>query len=160
LEASGVIPDGGGPIEAGVAHGWNWGSGVKNALYLIIYGPVAGFIEELPPIGSAELAALGMIGDGTWTIGSTATPNVVAKIRACALQWRACGVLLERIIVSFDPDAFDPLAPALTAGYPDDGDWAAGFKYELDGDGDLVMVPVRKTQAVYWIGKEAEEMPV
>jgi len=154
LAADGVIPDGGGAIDMGVAHQWVWGDDDPFEFFPIIYGPHPLFGVPLD-LGDPLL----ILGDPTLTLGSTATPATVALIRAQVNQWRPAGVLPPVIIVTFDPASFDPLAPALTPGYPDDGDWAAGFKDELDGDGHLVSVPVRFPPACYWLGKVPDEIP-
>jgi hypothetical protein len=154
LAADGVIPNGGGALDANGAHQWIWGDVDPFQFFPIVYGPHELFDEPLTIDDPSWI-----IGSPGLTLGSTATPATVELVRSLVNQWRPAGVLPPVIIVAFDPASFDPLAPALTAGYPDDGDWSAGYKFEVDGDGDVVSTPTRLDTACYWIGKAPEEIP-
>lgn len=155
LAADGVIPDGGGSINTAVAHGWNWGSGDPFEFFPIIYP--GDKIEPALLLGDPEL----ILGTPGQTLGSTASLALVELVRAQVNQFRPSGMLPPVIIIAFDETLFDPAAPFGSPDFPDDGDWALGYDDVVDGDGDLIMVPVRpdNSRACFWVGKEPEELP-
>jgi hypothetical protein len=80
-------------------------------------------------------------GEGTQTLGSTATPEHVAKMRHLIADWKGAGRRCVNIIIAFDPASFDPSAPE------PDGLWERQSK-NVNG----VMVPSRLSTARYWNG--------
>ena len=83
---------------------------------------------------------------GAWpgagkTIGTSATPEQVAAIRAIVREWQPDGTRCEWIIVAFDPLSFDPATPE------PDGTWVHFGKYSA-GE----MIPARRITARYWKG--------
>jgi hypothetical protein len=152
LPATGIVPAGGGALESGIAHPWNFG-GDAAEIYPIIYGPVPRIGVGLT-LGDVAL----ILGDTSQTVGTTATPATVEAVRAEVNQSRPAGMLPRRIIIAFDAASFDPLGAPGDPGYPDDGDWLLGTKIEIDDEGGYARVPVRLDTARYWIGKEPDEI--
>lgn len=79
--------------------------------------------------------------DPEHTLGSTATAEHVATVRAIVADWKPAGTRCQKIILAFDAASFDPLAPE------PDGLWGRGSKV-VSG----VRVPSRLQTARYWDG--------
>ncbi len=75
------------------------------------------------------------------TLGSTATQQQVATLRAIVTDWMGTGKRCVNIILAFDPSSFDPAAPE------PDGTWGKSYKYDAG-----VAVPSRLTTARYLRG--------
>lgn len=75
------------------------------------------------------------------TIGTTATPDQVATVRAIIRDWKPAGTRCEWVIVAFDDLSFDPSAPE------PDGAWKHWGK---DNAGNYE--PARLNTARYWRG--------
>ena len=114
--------------------------------WLIIYPPSSLWVPG-PTIGDPSLWG-GAVGTTGYTIGSTATPEQVASIRAILAENRCGGDRFEKIIIAFDPNSFDPTG-APGAPLPD-GTWAECVK--LSGGN---YVPSRISTAIYWRGPDA-----
>jgi hypothetical protein len=102
---------------------WDWsGEPVKHSrCWLIIYVPPE-LWEPGPVIGDPALWG-GAIGTPGYTIGSTATPDQLADLRAIIFEFMSAGSKYEAIVLAFDPDSFDPEAAPGSPGMPD-GSWA------------------------------------
>jgi hypothetical protein len=111
---------------------------------VILYPPSTLWIEG-PTIGDAELWG-GAIGTSGYTIGTTATPEQVATIRAIVKEWKPAGTLCLSIIIAFDPDSFDPASLPLSSGMPD-GTWDIGTSMQSGA-----RRPSRLSTARYWDG--------
>lgn len=86
-----------------------------------------------------------VFGDGG-TIGTTASPSMVATIREIVREWWPQGTSCSEIIIALDPESFDYSAPP---GAPlPDGTWR---EWAVD-DGTGVLRPMRLDTARYWDG--------
>lgn len=85
-------------------------------------------------------------GEGTGTLGSTATAEQVATIRSIVREWKPAGTRCVNIIVAFDPASFDPEAAINDPGMPN-GLWE-NWSRNVGG----VQVPARLSTARYWDG--------
>jgi hypothetical protein len=122
---------------------WDWDGGALSEwarFWLIIY-PENGTTPFAPAgaIGSPTLYGDGLIGNAGYTVGTTATRDQVAAIRAIVRDWKPEGTTCEWIIISFDEATFTP------AGATDpNGDWGSW--------GNSTGSPVRLSTARYWKG--------
>lgn len=122
---------------------WDWDGNTTGAPYwqrfwVIIYPPPELWIP-LDPYGS--LPPYGEI-DGTW--GSTATAEQVQTVREIVRKYKPAHARCVNIIVSFDPDLFDPSEDPTS---PPDGDW--GNLWRTDAG---VRRANRSRDAIYWDG--------
>lgn len=129
--ARSVVLDEGNWDWDGVAASPNW------ARFWVIIYPVGGTDPWSPSVGGAPAA---------WpvggTIGTTATPDQVATVRAIVQDWKPAGTRCEWIIIAFDAASFDPLSPE------PDGHWTNSGKQD---DADSYVV-ARLASARYWRG--------
>lgn len=95
-----------------------------------------------PKVGDPGFA----IGAPAQTIGSTATSDQVASVRAIVSDWKPAGTRCVNIILAFDNTSFDPTTARDGAGLPD-GTWRFGFKTT-----GTRYVPARLSTARYWDG--------
>lgn len=135
---------------------WDW-DGVPaspdwSRFWVILYPPVGTDADPYPlwgpgpTIGASDLWG-GAIGTDGYTIGSTATPDEVAGVRAIVREWMPAGTRCEGIILAFDSASFDPATPA---GPPlPDGTWGVSAKIAAG-----VWVRTRLDTARYWRGPE------
>lgn len=86
-------------------------------------------------------------GEGTETIGSSATPDEVAAVRYLVNDWKPARSRCVNIIIAFDGASFDPTAAVDAAGMPNSL-WESWGR-NVDG----VYVPTRLSTARYWDGK-------
>lgn len=122
------------------APNWNWDGATSawSRFWVILYPP-AELWEPSSPLGSG-----GVLGEGR-TIGTTATREQVATVRALVRQWKPAGSRCPYIIIAFDPASFDPEGPP---GPPlPDGDWK---RHGKGGSGPRVRG--RLATARYWKG--------
>lgn len=146
-----INPDGTTLYDTDSAHPWDWDSSDPEVsadrfrFWVIIYAPAA------VPLDATE----GTLGDATSfygeplkTIGTSATTPYVEQVRSIIGEWKAAGVKVPYIIISFDPNAFDPLTPGPypAPGMPD-GTWQNHGRV-VGG----VRVATRFPQARYWKG--------
>lgn len=123
---------------------WNW-DGVPasphwSRFWVIIYPTDDG--QPWAPIdGTIAGEHPGQITRPGETIGTTATPEQVAAVRAIIRDWQPDGTRCEWVIVAFDDLSFDPSAPE------PDGTWGTWGKY-VGGS----YVPARLATARYWSG--------
>jgi hypothetical protein len=126
---------------------WDWDGEAATprwARFWVIIYP-AGGTDPWAPSGLWGDATLW--GDGTWghptlTIGTTATVDQVASVRAIIREWKPANAICEWVIVAFDAATFTP------AGATDpNGEWARW--------GDSTGGPVRLQSARYWKGVSA-----
>jgi hypothetical protein len=89
--------------------------------------------------GTIAGAHPGQIGRPGETLGTTATPEQVAAVRAIIRDWQPDGMRAEWVIVAFDDESFDPAAPE------PDGTWGTWGKYV-----GSAYVPARLSTARYW----------
>ena len=125
--------------------------------WVIIYPTAAGEPWEAttPNVGDAGLwgdaigrfDSLGNAKEPT-TIGQTATPEHVAKIRTIIRDWQPDGTRCEWVIVALDDASFDPTAPE------PDGTWAAFGKNDAGA-----YTASRLSTARYWRGRAGAEYP-
>ena len=114
---------------------WDWDDAPANprwARFWVIIYPTAGV-----PWAASEPGAWPVGG----TIGTTATPDQVASVRAIIDAGKPAGTRCEWIIIAFDPASFAPSTPE------PDGTWK--WFGRADGTG---YVPARLTTARYWKG--------
>lgn len=120
---------------------WEWDDDAASQwsrFWVIIYpdATLGPWFEQPYAIGSGSLWG-GAIGTAGYTIGTTATPDEVAAIRSLVQTWKPAGTTCEWIIISFDPDAWDPSDPE-----PVNGDHEEDVRYSahltLDGTDDHV----------------------
>lgn len=121
---------------------WNWDSMAASSFsrfWVIIYPTVA-----IPELGIPHYP-WSPSDAGAWpsggTIGTTATPDQVAAVRAIILDWQPEGTRCEWIIVAFDAGSFAPDTPE------PDGTWH-NCGTVVAGD----YVPARIASARYWKG--------
>jgi hypothetical protein len=86
-------------------------------------------IKDHPWGPQAELGT-GLVLDGTWTLGSTATPEEVATVRKIVRTWKPAHMVCEYIVIVFDETEWDSDPPS--------GDW------HIPGN--------RSEAAAYWAG--------
>lgn len=122
---------------------WDWDGAAATSwarFWVIIY-PVGGTDPWAPSgnIGDATLWGDGLVGHSEKTIGTTATRDQVASVRAIVRDWKPAGTTCEWIIIAFDDAAFTP------AGATDpNGEWGSW--------GNHTGAPVRLATARYWKG--------
>lgn len=85
-------------------------------------------------------------GQGTGSIGSTASSEEVATIRSIVAEWKPGGTRCINIILAFDPASFDPVSAVSDPGMPN-GLWEH-WSRNVGG----VQVPARLSTARYWDG--------
>lgn len=118
---------------------WNWDGAAAtlwSRFWVIIY-PTAAGLPWGPSVGDAGGASWPVGG----TIGTTATPEQVATVRAIIRDWKPAGTTCEWIIIAFDAASFDPTAPEPDGGWKYFGKPSAGDH-----------VPARLATARYWRG--------
>lgn len=124
---------------------WDWDGGPLSLwarFWLIIY-PVNGVTPwaPSPQWGTATLYGDGDFTNTTYTIGTTATRDQVASVRAIVRDWKPANAACVQIIVAFDPATFTP------AGETDPlGEWGTAGNHNGS--------PVRLDTARYWRGVE------
>lgn len=103
---------------------WDWsGEPAKvSRNWLIIYVPSTLWTEG-PEVGDPELWG-GAIGTPGYTIGSTATPNQLATLRAIIADFKGGHSKYEALVLAFDPASFDPTDAPGAPGMPD-GTWGS-----------------------------------
>ncbi len=122
---------------------WSWDDGGLDRwarFWVIIYPTTSG-----EPWGPAVWGGTGC--DETTTVGTTATPEQVATVRAIIRDWKPAGTRCEWVVIAFDDASFDPAAPE------PDGHWGRWGKD--DGAGNYI--PSRLDTARYWRGVEGAE---
>jgi hypothetical protein len=152
-----ISPTGAVTVEPDPAHPWDWDSASTPPVdpdpfraWAIVYAPTS------PPlVGDAGTYGDGLdnYGDPEGTIGTSTTPAHVDMIKGLLAEWNSAGIVLDWIIIAFDPASFDPLEPGPypAAGMPD-GTWAH-WGVDVDvGGGELHRVPARLATARYWRG--------
>lgn len=80
------------------------------------------------------------------TLGSTATPEEVASVKAVVADWKPAGTRCVNIILDFDGTAFNPATARDGSGLPD-GHWGHWSKRV-----GAVRTPSRLSTARYWDG--------
>lgn len=132
---------------------WEWDAmdpARWSRFWLIIYPTSAGEPWEATAgeVGDAGLWG-GVLGGTGLTVGTTATPEHVSKVRTIIRDWQPDGTRCEWVIVAFDDASFDPATPE------PDGTWA-GFGM-IDGSDDMVVA--RLDTARYWRGASGALYP-
>lgn len=129
---------------------WNWdnaSSAQWARFWVIIYPTAAG--EPWAPM-SPNIGDPGPwednIGTPGYTVGTTATPEQVASVRAIIREWKPAGTTCEWIIIAFDDGSFDPSVEDQPS--PNPGLWG-NWGY-VDPSGNYV--PSRLSTARYWKG--------
>jgi hypothetical protein len=88
---------------------WDWdGAEYWSRFWVVVHAPHP---WTYPP----DLADPGLVLDGTWTLGSSATPEEVDTARRIVRRWKPAHMICSHIIVVFDADEW-------TGGQPD-GTW-------------------------------------
>jgi hypothetical protein len=146
-EANGTFSD---HVETPTNFPWD-GVNKSHRAWLVIYVPAVlanaqegTFDDETSTFGETAMRP-----DGTLdkpTIGTTAFLEYVTRTREVLDLFKPAHVLIEWIIIAFDPDSFDPTAPAGTPGMPDDT-WGTDSKIVADQ-----CVLTRNQTARYWKG--------
>ena len=126
-------------VVRGVAWDWDGMAATAWSRFWVIIYPVAGL-----PWAASD-------GSGSWpsggTIGTTATPDQVATVRAIIRTWQPDGTRCEWILVAYDAATFDP------AGAPEpDGAW----RYFGRDDGGGGYIPARVESARCWRGVDGQ----
>ncbi|MFO0588844.1 MAG: hypothetical protein U0441_14940 [Polyangiaceae bacterium] len=150
-------------LDSTVAHAWDWDSETwanpagpnpdPSRLWAIIYAPCGD--TELSNY-EGQYNSAGKYGDresvtnDAYTIGTTATNPYVSTARAVCSNFKASGVSVSHIIVTFTPSLLDPADSPGDINHPD-GKWkhhgrivSTGFGYER--------VRARSTRGRYWLG--------
>lgn len=132
---------------------WEWDAmdpARWSRFWVIIYPTSDGVPWEITPdtIGDPGLWG-GVLAGPELTVGTTATPEQVSKVRTIIRDWQPDGTRCEWVIVAFDDSSFDPTAPE------PDGTWA-GFGM-IDGSDDMVVA--RLDTARYWRGASGALYP-
>jgi hypothetical protein len=95
---------------------WNWdGDTAQWSRFWVIIYPGTLWVAE-------STWGSGVWGDTTGTLGSTATPEHAASLRAIVADWKPAGTTGE-IILALDPVSFSPAAPE------PDGTWGKWYVY-------------------------------
>jgi hypothetical protein len=123
---------------------WDWDSDPYaltrwSRFWVIIYPN--GLWSPEPTFGSGQV-----FGDPTLTIGTTATPEEVASVKAIVADWKPAGTRCVNIIIAFDSTSFDPTQPRDGTGLPD-GTWGNWSKRV-----GQVRSASRLSTARYWDG--------
>jgi hypothetical protein len=125
------------------AANWDWDGGAGSSwsrFWVIIY-PEGGTNPWAPAgsIGDPTLYGNGDVGNAGYTVGTTATRDQVAAVRAIIRDWKPAGTVCEWIIIAFDAATFTP------AGATDpNGEWGSW--------GNSTGSPIRLSSARYWEG--------
>lgn len=128
------------------AGNWNWdnrptddqGRTRWSRFWVVIY---PGTLWGPSPFNWGDTAGPRWGGSSSSTLGSTATPEQIATLRALVLDWMGAGKRCVNIILAFDPATFDPASPE------PDGLWEHWSKV-VGG----VRVPARLSTARYLDG--------
>jgi hypothetical protein len=130
------------------AGNWEWDtadSTLWSRFWVIIYPTATGEPWSVAlNIGDSELWITGNVGTPTQTVGTTATIEQVANVRAIIRSWKPAGTICEWVIVAFDSASFDPTTPE------PDATWLNWGKL-VDG----AQRSSRLTTARYWKGTAA-----
>lgn len=132
---------------------WQWDAmdPARWSRFWVILYPTAGgepWADHTLDVGDPGLWG-DAVGTTALTLGSSATPEHISKVRTIIRDWQPDGTRCEWVIVAFDPDSFDPSAPE------PDGNWAKWG--EDDGSGNYVSA--RLATARYFRGAAAREYP-
>lgn len=133
---------------------WDWdGEFIPNREWLIIYAPTTTPVMGLDGTYGGILVPVwgesGVRPDGVFdkkTLGTSAWREYVTRTQHVVDLFKPAHVLVQNIIIAFDPASFDPTTPAGDPGMPD-GTWGNWSKQEAG-----VQVPTRLATARYWKG--------
>ncbi len=151
-----------------IPHAWDWDSvsappppdqDDDGRFWLVIYAPC-----NLPYLAGTDLTfdddgTLGDfalrpgvsgagIGPDAGTVGAAAPWKLVELVRNLIQEWRTMGVPCKHVIVTFDPDSFNPLTDSTPTSVPD-GKWGWHSWHDV---GTNTRLPGRFPNAEYWPG--------